>query len=78
MDYLTNPIPFPFSLPLIGVAGIAGKSVQSCFVPFRELRESLNLFDDEELVTDQAFWIDEELLSLNDQAEVEFDEVFYE
>lgn len=38
MDYLTNPIPFPNSLPLIGVAGIAEKSGQSCFVPFRESR----------------------------------------
>jgi hypothetical protein len=39
MDYLTTSFPFPNSLPLIGVAGIAGKSGQSRFAPFRESRE---------------------------------------
>lgn len=78
MDYLTTTFPFPFSLPLIGVAGIAGKSGQSHFVPFRESRESLKYFDEEELVVDQAFWIDEELLGLINKTDVESDEVFYE
>ncbi len=44
MDYLTTT--FPFSLPLIGVAGIAGKSGQSRFIPFRESRERLRNFND--------------------------------
>ena len=78
MDYLTTTFPFPFSLPLIGVAGIAGKSGQSHFVPFRETREILESYDNEKLLVDQAFWIDEELLGLINKTEVESDEVFYE
>jgi len=69
MDYLKTTFSFPFPLPLIVVAGNAGKSGQSCFVPFRKSRERLKPFDDEELVVDQEFWIDEELPGLKNQTE---------
>ena len=37
-------INFPQFPHPIGVAGIAGKTEPSCFIPFRELRESLEIF----------------------------------